>query len=740
MATLKRYNGSSWDEVIFDRYVRYDTNSQGLTDTQKSNARTNIGAGTSSLSLGSTSSTASAGNHLYHYWTSNAYYSDSYSGEKNWRMMTENVLADTLRFKAGSIANKEYYDYTNSTWTTWDKDLSSLFDGMAGTNTTIPYAQRKFRFTITSSSGWPTTTMLCLEGSWYDAGTISKVGSTNAYVVVTIETRASANDSWATKVTANFPNNCMNKNALCVPSSALHTGHTLYRITVELGSWTNTSNSASLRRLMVLSNYGGNALSPFTYSGSGKVTAMNTLNATTLQEGGTNLSSKYLLLAGGTMSSGAVIDMNGGTIKFTGLASSVSSSPKLEAYVGTTRKGFFGWNENGAAIFNAAGREYTITSSAFYKQGSGNVNLGATSTNCQWHNLYMDGVVDLLNSSYHGQLTPATLTAARTWTLPNQTGTLALTSDIPSVPTKTSDLTNDSGYITSSSLSSYVPTTRTVNGKALSSDITLSASDVQALPNTTSYVKSASVSGNTLTLTTTGLPVTYTPSISTAYLSDTPTSRSDSDTTTNYLIGKSSTSATGTNYYNSKVYFKGNKLYSNGTEVSVVGHTHSNYLTSHLYRPIQMNGTQILANSSSSALNLVAGTGITLSNSSGSVTISSSGGSVSGYKYETFSVNGNARYFTYDGSGKVIITSIENDIDSGWFFRILNSGSVVIEYVLYLEIVIVDYMPVVLNFVDTSGTWGSFSYDADWGAFSNWRIDSPMGWGDVCVNYIGDFL
>jgi hypothetical protein len=59
--------------------------------------------------------------------------------------------------------------------------------------------------------------------------------------------------------------------------------------------------------------------------------------------------------------------------------------------------------------------------------------------------------------------------------------------------------------------SEYVPTTRTVNGKALSSNITLSASDVQALPSTTSYVKSASVSGNTLTLTTTGLPVTFTP-------------------------------------------------------------------------------------------------------------------------------------------------------------------------------------------------------------------------------------
>lgn len=45
--------------------------------------------------------------------------------------------------------------------------------------------------------------------------------------------------------------------------------------------------------------------------------------------------------------------------------------------------------------------------------------------------------------------------------------------------------TNPAGYITSSALASYVPTSRTVNSKALSSDITLDASDVGALPSTT---------------------------------------------------------------------------------------------------------------------------------------------------------------------------------------------------------------------------------------------------------------
>lgn len=51
------------------------------------------------------------------------------------------------------------------------------------------------------------------------------------------------------------------------------------------------------------------------------------------------------------------------------------------------------------------------------------------------------------------------------------------------LPGNVSSFTNDAGYITSSALSSYVPTSRTINSKALSSNITLVASDVNALPS-----------------------------------------------------------------------------------------------------------------------------------------------------------------------------------------------------------------------------------------------------------------
>lgn len=50
--------------------------SQGLTDTEKSNARANIGAGTSSLTIGTTSSTAAAGNHTHSDYASSSHTHD----------------------------------------------------------------------------------------------------------------------------------------------------------------------------------------------------------------------------------------------------------------------------------------------------------------------------------------------------------------------------------------------------------------------------------------------------------------------------------------------------------------------------------------------------------------------------------------------------------------------------------------------------------------------------------------
>ena len=68
------------------------------------------------------------------------------------------------------------------------------------------------------------------------------------------------------------------------------------------------------------------------------------------------------------------------------------------------------------------------------------------------------GVLDLYKGSYTVKASPDTLTANRTLTLQDKSGTVALTSDIPTVPANLSDLTNDmdvsdfpndAGYLTS---------------------------------------------------------------------------------------------------------------------------------------------------------------------------------------------------------------------------------------------------------------------------------------------------
>ncbi len=97
--------------------VRYDTNAQGLTDTQKGNARTNIGAGTSNLALGTSSTTAAKGDHTH----TTSIASDSSSG-------TVVTLAHNTQYKltAGgtSVLFKTPTDSNTDTKVTQTKDDS----------------------------------------------------------------------------------------------------------------------------------------------------------------------------------------------------------------------------------------------------------------------------------------------------------------------------------------------------------------------------------------------------------------------------------------------------------------------------------------------------------------------------------------------------------------------------------------------------------------------------------------
>lgn len=85
------------------------------------------------------------------------------------------------------------------------------------------------------------------------------------------------------------------------------------------------------------------------------------------------------------------------------------------------------------------------------------------------------------STNYWGLLRTADVTANRTYDLPDKNGTVALTSDIPTVPTTISSFTNDSGYLTS-----YTETDPTVPAWAKeATKPTYTAAEVGALPDTT---------------------------------------------------------------------------------------------------------------------------------------------------------------------------------------------------------------------------------------------------------------
>lgn len=83
----------------------------------------------------------------------------------------------------------------------------------------------------------------------------------------------------------------------------------------------------------------------------------------------------------------------------------------------------------------------------------------------------------------------------------------------------------------------------------------------------------------------------------------------------------------------------------------------NSYLTSHLYRPISLNGSSILANTSSTALNLVPGTNVTMTNSSGSVTINATDTT---YTAGT-GLNLSSGAFSVDSS----VVALQSDLPSG---------------------------------------------------------------------------
>ena len=228
---------------------------------------------------------AAAAHHLYHTWDNNTNYYDSYEGGNMFRIVTENMYADCFRFQASTVSNLEYYN--GNSWTSWNFNLSNLFDGNARTGVSIPYANRKFRFQLTANGGWPTTALFMLQGTWFDDGGWPN-GQKSSIV---IETRANTSDAWSQK--ASFDLSGVEGMAGHTLSS-LHTGNTLYRITIEIAPWTKTSNKCPLQRLCLFSNYNGGALETLSYTGTGNITTSKSISAGSFIENGKSLTDKYI--------------------------------------------------------------------------------------------------------------------------------------------------------------------------------------------------------------------------------------------------------------------------------------------------------------------------------------------------------------------------------------------------------------------------------------------------------------
>ena len=185
-----------------------------------------------------------------------------------------------------------------------------------------------------------------------------------------------------------------------------------------------------------------------------------------------------------------------------------------------------------------------------------------------------------------------------------------------------------------------------------------------------------------------------------------------------FLIGATSQSANAsTTYSNSKCYVgTDNCLYSNSTKV----------LTSHAYRPIQVNGSSLLTSGSSTALNLQAGTNISLSTSGGTVTINS-----------TASGGGMASDKIFEGAGD----------SSGYYTTTLTSGNY---KMLLFEVNVSDfdfYLVVPTNYIKTASASFHFTvgnvYNGGMGIVvvtaSNTNFSASVSSGSIVIYNVNVF-
>lgn len=169
------------------------------------------------------------------------------------------------------------------------------------------------------------------------------------------------------------------------------------------------------------------------------------------------------------------ITNSGGTVTIS--ATDTNTDEKLKWTASTSSNTYYPLQSTSTATTSTANTLNSVSFYQYYNTAGGyrRFILGNATAYTSSGGAY--GTIRLYGTgaTYYGDLNPGTigansLTENRTWTLPDKTGIIALTSDIPTVPTNVSAFTNDAGYITDSDIpegaSAYTGTPSAVSTSA----------------------------------------------------------------------------------------------------------------------------------------------------------------------------------------------------------------------------------------------------------------------------------
>lgn len=206
---------------------------------------------------------AAASAHKYHAFSSNQYFFDNYEQGNYFRLFTENATYSVSRYQA--VSNIEYWDQVGSNWVSWSAaqaSVEALLDGRQETGMAVEHANRKFRFIVNVSSGWPTRLLYFLHTTWS--------AITYPSMTVTLESASTVDGAYTLRDTAVFSsaNTGNTWGVHARTTSALHTGDTFVRVTIDITDWVDstTYTTVPLRNFDMLSNYAGSGLLPFSWN------------------------------------------------------------------------------------------------------------------------------------------------------------------------------------------------------------------------------------------------------------------------------------------------------------------------------------------------------------------------------------------------------------------------------------------------------------------------------------------